>query len=155
MASRRESQRSILRRRRNSPTITSIQCVWAEQIEPLYFSLNPVIFHTTILFFPLGYSNCPLSRECRRSHITLKKPVIQRILNTPMGQISCITGFLETNNKRIDRSIVSMLRSMFGGGGGNRTPVRKSIHTVFSGRRYLINIPVSAGRHRPAVQVTS
>jgi len=30
-----------------------------------------------------------------------------------MGQTPCITGFLDTNNKRIDRSIVSMLRSMF------------------------------------------
>ena len=38
-----------------------------------------------------------------------------------MGQIPCIAGFLDTNNKRIDRSIVSMLRSMFGGDEGART----------------------------------
>ena len=30
-----------------------------------------------------------------------------------MGQIPCIAGFLDMNNKRIDRSIVSMLRSIF------------------------------------------
>ena len=30
-----------------------------------------------------------------------------------MGQTPCISGFLDMNNKRIDRSIVSMLRSMF------------------------------------------
>ena len=91
------------------------------QIEPFYFSLNPVIFRRNILFFLKGYSNCALSRECRRRPITQKKPAIQRILNTPMGQIPCITGFLDTNNKRIDRSIVSMLRSMFGGGRWIRT----------------------------------
>ena len=117
MASRRESPRSTRRKRLNSPTNTSIKCVWAEQIEPFYFSLYSVIFHRTILFFLLGYSNYPLSRGCRRNPITQKKPAIQRILNTPMGQIPCIAGFLDTNNKRIDRSIVSMLRSMFGCGG--------------------------------------
>ena len=42
-----------------------------------------------------------------------KKPEVQSILNTPMGQIPCIAGFPDTNNKRVDRSIVSMLRSMF------------------------------------------
>jgi hypothetical protein len=42
-----------------------------------------------------------------------KKPAIQGILNNPKGQTPCIAGFLDTNNKRIDRSIVSMLRSMF------------------------------------------
>ena len=82
------------------------------QIEPFYFSLYSVIFHRTILFFLLGYSNCPSSREYRRSSITQKKPAIQRILNTPMGQIPCIAGFLDTNNKRIDRSIDTMLRSI-------------------------------------------
>ena len=53
--------------------------------------------------------------------MTQKKPAIQRILNTPVGQIPCIAGFLDTNNKRIDRSIVSMLRSMFGGDEEDRT----------------------------------
>ncbi len=38
-----------------------------------------------------------------------------------MGQILCVAGFLDTNNKRIDRSIVSMLRSMFGGDEEDRT----------------------------------
>ena len=38
-----------------------------------------------------------------------------------MGQIPCIAGFLGTNNKRVDRSIVSMLRSMFGGSEETRT----------------------------------
>ena len=80
----------------------------------IYFSLYSVIFHRTILFFLKGYSNCPLRRKCQRNLITQKKPAIQRILNTPMGQIPCIAGFLDTNNKRIDRSIVSMLRSNFG-----------------------------------------
>ena len=84
-----------------------------EHFEPFYFSLYSVIFHGTILFFLLGYSNCSLSRECWRNPITQKKPAIQRILNTPMGQTPCIAGFLDTNNKRVDRSIVSMLRSIF------------------------------------------
>ena len=111
----RESPRSTRRKIKNSPTNTSVQGVWAEQIEPFYFSLYSVIFHRTILFFLLGYSNCALSREYRRNPITQKKPAIQRILHTPTGQIPCIAGFLDTNNKRVDRSIVSMLRSMFGG----------------------------------------
>ena len=42
-----------------------------------------------------------------------------------------------------------------GGGGGNRTPVRKSIHTAFSGRRRPINFPLSAGERRPAGEVAS
>ncbi len=50
-----------------------------------------------------------------------KKPAIQRILNTPMGQITCIAGFPDTQNKRVDRGIVSMPRSIFGGDGGIRT----------------------------------
>jgi hypothetical protein len=83
------------------------------QIEPFYYSLYSVIFRRTILFFLLGYSNYLLSRECWRNPITQKKPAIQRILNTPMGQIPCIAGFLDMNNKRIDRSTVSMLRSIF------------------------------------------
>jgi len=89
--------------------------VWAERIEPFNFSLYSVIFHRTIIFFLLGYSNCVLSRECWKTSLTQKKPAIQRILHTPFEQIPCIAGFLDTNNKGIDRSIVSMLRSMFGG----------------------------------------
>ncbi len=111
------------------------------QIEPFYYSLYSVIFRRTILFFLLGYSNYLLSRECWRNPITQKKPAIQRILNTPMGQILCITGFLDMNNKRVDRSIVSMLRSMFGGGGGSRTPVRKHFLGNLSGRRRLFTFP--------------
>ena len=38
-----------------------------------------------------------------------------------MGQTPCISGFLDMNNKSIDRSIVSMLRSNFGGEGEIRT----------------------------------
>ena len=121
MASRRESPRNTRQKRRNSTIVTSIQCVWAERIEPFYYSLYSVIFRRTILFFLKGYSNCSLNPECWRHPITQKKPAIQRILNTPMGQILCITGFLDTNNKRIDRSIVSMLRSNFGGEGEIRT----------------------------------
>jgi len=34
-----------------------------------------------------------------------------------MGQTPCVAGFLDTNNKRVDRSIISMLRSIFGGDG--------------------------------------
>ena len=52
-------------------------------------------------------------------------------------------------------SIVSILTFLYGGGGGNRTPVRKPIHTVFSGRRRRFNFPISAGRRRPAVRVAS
>jgi len=37
-------------------------------------------------------------------------------LNTPTGQIPCIAGFLDKQNKRIDRGIVSMPLSIFGGG---------------------------------------
>ena len=48
--------------------------------------------------------------------INAKKPAIQKILNTPMGQIPCIAGFLDTENKSIDRGIVSMPRSIFGKG---------------------------------------
>ena len=79
----------------------------------LHFSLYSVIFRRTILFFLKGYSNSLLSWEHGLHPIMQKKPAIQRILNTPMGQIPCIAGFLDTNNKRVDRSIVSMLRSMF------------------------------------------
>jgi len=42
-----------------------------------------------------------------------KKPAIPRILNTSVGQIPCIAGFSNMQNKKIDRSIVSMLRSIF------------------------------------------
>ncbi len=45
-----------------------------------------------------------------------KRAYIQRILNTPTEQIPCIAGFSNTNNKRIDRGIVSMLRSIYGEG---------------------------------------
>ena len=113
MASRKEKLRSIPQEGRNRPNIIYSQCVWAEEIELFYFSLYPVIFRRTILFFLKGYSNCALSRECRRSPITQKKPAIKRILNTPVGQIPSISGFLDMNNKRIDRGIVSMLRSIF------------------------------------------
>ena len=52
------------------------------------------------------------------------------------------------NNKRIDRSTLSMLRSICGGGGGNRTPVRKHFNRNFSGRRRSFAFPYpSAGRH--------
>jgi len=54
-----------------------------------------------------------LELDSRMTPGETKKPAIQRILHTPMGQIPCIAGFPETNHKRIDRSIVSMLRSMF------------------------------------------
>jgi site-specific DNA recombinase len=57
MVSKRESPRNIRQKRRNSPIITSIQCVWAERIEPFYYSLYSVIFRRTILFFLKGYSN--------------------------------------------------------------------------------------------------
>lgn len=118
------------------------------QIEPFYFSLYSVIFHRTILFFLKGYSNRPLRRKCRRNLITQKKPALQRILNTLMGQIPCIAGFLDMNNKRVDRSIVSMPRSMFGGGGGSRTPVRKRFNGNFSGRRRFFTFPRSGvSRH--------
>ena len=123
------------------------------QIEPFYYSLYSVIFRRTILFFLLGYSNYLLSRECWRNPITQKKPAIQRILNTPMGQIPCIAGFLDMNNKRVDRSIVSMLRSMFGGESGIRThgefphagfqdrclrPARPSLH-IFAATTFYQN----------------
>ena len=81
--------------------------------EPSYFSLNPVIFHRTILYFLVGYSNSALSRECRTSSITQKKPAIQMILNTPIGQIPCVAGFSYIQYKSVDRSTVSMLRSIF------------------------------------------
>ena len=86
-----------------------------------YFSLYSVIFHRTLLFFLKRYSNCSLCRESQTNPITQKKPAIQSVLNTSMGQTPCIAGFLDTNNKRIDRSIVSMLRSIFGGERGIRT----------------------------------
>ena len=95
MASRRESPRSTRRKRLNSPTNTSIKCVWAEQIEPFYFSLYSVIFHRTILFFLKGYSNSSLIRKRRKSPIMQKKPAIQRVLNTPTGKSLVLQAFLK------------------------------------------------------------
>lgn len=82
---------------------------------------RPLLFFVELFYFLKGYSNCPLRRKCLRNLITQKKPAIQRVLNTPSGQILCFAGFLNMNNKRIDRSIVSMLRSIIGGEEGTRT----------------------------------
>lgn len=67
--------------------------------------------------------------------------------------ITRLSGSYRVQDK--NASIVSILTFLYGGGGGNRTPVRKSIHTAFSGRRRPINFPLSAGERRPAGEVAS
>ncbi len=117
MAKNGGRQRSIRRKRLISPTNTSIQCVWAEQIEPFYFSLYSVILCRTILFFLKGIQIAHCAGSAGEPH-NAEKACNTKDFEYPIGQIPCITGFLYTNNKRIDRSIESMLRSIFGAGTG-------------------------------------
>ena len=60
-----------------------------------------------------------------------------------MGQIPYIAGFSDTNNKKIDRSIVSMLRSIFGAPGRIRTcdlPVRSRALYPLSYKRMINSV---------------
>ena len=60
------------------------------------------------------------------------------------GQI--LFCLLEAGNKKSERTICSPLRD--GGGGGNRTPVRKRFNRTYSGRRRLFAFPrPGANRH--------
>ena len=106
----------------------------------LRMNSNPHINHGESRVYHQFRRNCISSKRSFVYHHCEKKYSLRLMIYT-FGDEMHACAWWYTIAFAMDKKSTGRNLSIFGGGGGNRTRVQKSIHTAFSGCRRLLKFP--------------